>query len=326
MRFASLARAFTAALTLLLAGTTLTTHAADWPEKPVRVIVPVGAGSANDIAARTVADGLSTLWNQRAVVENFTGAGGVRGARELVSAAPDGYTIGLIPASTLLVTPVIYTSANLNLARDLVPVSPVFESPMAIAAGAQTGINSIADLVRLAKAQPGKLSISTLPQNTAVHLAAEMFKSVAGIDLMVVPYNQPSESVLAAARGDTQLTIGVVAALGELAKSGRLKLLGTTLPKRLPGMGDVPAVGEAVPGYVANSWGALFAPTGTPAAIIEKINRDVRTVLNNPELAKRFASGGMYPVIGTAADLAATIRADRPGWEKIAREKGKAEP
>ena len=298
---------------------------AEYPEKLVRIIVPVGAGSANDIAARTVADGLSTVWGQRVVVENLAGAGGIRGAKELVSAQPDGYTLGLMPASTLFVSPIIYPASSLNFSRDLTPVSPIFESPMAIAANPQSGINSMADLVRMAKASPGKIGISTLPQNTAVHLGAEMLKVQAGINILVVPFTQPGEAVLSAARGDTQLTIGVATTMSELVRAGRLKLLATTLQRRLPGFENVPAASEEVPGYVVNGWGALFAPTGTPASIIDKINREVRKILASPEIAKRYAAGGMYPVLGSVSDLADIIKADRPAWENIARTAGRAE-
>ncbi|MFM9967417.1 MAG: Bug family tripartite tricarboxylate transporter substrate binding protein [Burkholderiales bacterium] len=299
--------------------------AAQWPDKPIRIIVPVGAGSANDIAARTVAEGLGTLWSQRVVVENIAGAGGIRGVTTLVGSPADGYTLGVVPASTLFVSPIIYPAAKLNLARDLTPVSPIFESPLAIAANPQSGINSMADLLRLAKAEPGKIGISTLPQNTAVHLAAEMLKLQAGINILVVPFTQPGDAILSAARGDTQLTIGVATTMAELVRAGRLKLLATTLQRRLPGFENVPAASETVPGYVVNGWGAMFAPTGTPASIIDRINRDIQKVLAAPEIAKRYAAGGMYPVVGSVTDLADIIKADRPGWESIARSAGKAE-
>ena len=296
-------------------------HAADWPEKPLRMVVPVGPGSQNDLAARTMADRLGTIWGQRVVVENFVGAGGTRGVKELVAAKPDGYSLGFLPASTILVAPIINKDTGFNPERDVQPIAPVFESPLVFAASSQSGINSIADLIRAAKAQPGKIGISTLQVNSAVHLAAVMLKAQAGIDLLVVPFNQPNESLLSVLRGDTPLTIsGVGGALSENVKAGKLKFIGTTSKRRMPGLEDVPTAGETVPGYSASSWGALFAPAGTAPALVERMSKDAQTVLGNADVVKLFAANGMYPIAGSSADLAAMVKADRPAWEKVARE------
>ena len=315
-------RSLLAVALLLVAGTA---WAEDWPSKPVRMVVPVAAGSSNDIAARKLADGLGAIWGRGVVVENFAGAGGVRGLRELVQAAPDGYTIGMIPASTLIVSPIVYKKENFDPDRQLVPVAPVFETPFAIAANPTSGIASIADLQRLAKAEPGKIGISVLPLNTAVQLAAVMLDSAAGIDMLIVPYRTPGEAVLSAVRGDTKLTLGGVVTMAGMVKAGSLRFVAVTSRKRMPGF-DVPTVGETIPGFAASSWGALFAPAGTPPAVVAKISADTQKVLADPAINSVFAAGGIYPTPGTTADLIATIKADRPGWERAARAANKLSP
>ncbi len=298
------------------------TRAQSWPDKPVRVIVPVAAGTSNDLAARLIGDKLSGLWGQQVVVENLGGAGGIPGVNALVRARPDGYTFGFLPGSVVMVTPVLYRSAKFDVERDLVPVAPIAVSPFMIVVNAKSEIQSMADLVREARANPGRINMAALPINTAVHLGAVMLNSVAGIALNIVPYKGASDALLSVVSGQTQVAIGGVPAVVPLMKDGRLRVISVTTRERLPGYEHIPSSHDAVPGFELNSWFGLFAPAGTPGDVVTRVNRDVNSVLKLPDITAKFVPAGIYVMAGSPATLKALIETERPVWAKIAREAG----
>ena len=316
---ATLATATLATATLLLAQGAI---AQSWPERPVRLIVPVAAGSSVDITARLLADKLGGMWSQRVVVENLGGSGGIPGMNALIRAKGDGYTFGFLPGSSVMVTPALYKSAQINVERDLVPVALIATSPFMIAVNPKSDIRSIGDLVREARSNPGKLNIAVLPINTAVHLGAEMFNSAAGIKLHVIPYKGAADALLSTISGETQVVLAGVPAVVPLLKDGRLRVLAVTTRERLPGYENIPSAHDTVPGFEVNSWFGLFAPAGAPSPVVARVNRDVNAVLKLPDIAARYEAAGVYPAPGLPESLKNLIESDGPKWTKIVKEFG----
>jgi tripartite-type tricarboxylate transporter receptor subunit TctC len=281
------------ALSLLaLAGTTA--MAQTWPGKPVRMIVPIGAGSAPDVIARIVGEKLATAWGQGVVVDNRPGAGGIPGMSALARSVPDGYTIGFVPAAMGTITPLVFKNPQFNPDTELSPVATVGISPLMLAVPAASGIQSVADLEKHAKAHPGKVNFAAPQLNSLPHLAGEMASKAGGMGLFTVPYRTPPEAMAAVLAGDALLTVDGVPSLLPHVKSGRVRAVGVTSSARLPGI-DVPAVAETYPGYEAIGWFQIVVPAGTPAAIVERINADVNRITASPEVTARLADMGVYP-------------------------------
>lgn len=316
---ASMAIACVLAPPLMLA---TTAHAQSWPARPVRLIVPITAGTLTDITARLIADRLRVTLGQQIVVDNRAGAGGIVGMNALVRSAPDGYTMGFVPASVLTLTPVLFRNPQFDADRDLVPVVAVVTTPFMVAVHPGSGIESFPDLVKRARAQPDKINIAVLARNTAVHLAGELLASASGIRLYVVPYKGATDAVASVVSGENAVTIGGVATMATLARAGKLRAIATTSRERLPGHENIPTVAETVPGFEVGGWFGIVAPMGTPAEAIERINRDVNAIIQVPEVAARLVEFGAFPSGGSPAALGEFIRAERPVWAKLARDLG----
>lgn len=282
------------AAVLLLALGSINAMAQAWPNKPVRMIVPVGAGSAPDVIARIVGDKLAAAWGQGVVVDNRPGAGGIPGMSALARSAPDGYTIGFVPAAMGTITPLVFKNPQFNPDTDLTPAATVGTSPLMLVVPATSDIRSVADLARHAKAQPGKVNFAAPQLNSLPHLAGEMLSKAGGMGMFTVPYRTPPEAVAAVLAGDAMLTVDGVPGLLPHVKSGRLRAVGVTSAKRLPGI-DAPAVAETYPGYEAIGWFQIIVPAGTPAAIVERINADVNRITAAPDVITRLAELGIYP-------------------------------
>ena len=288
-------RAFVVALTIALAVVSAPTLAQTaWPNRAVTLIVPTGAGSAPDVIARLVAERLGNLWGQTVVVDNKPGAGGIPGMSALARSKNDGYTIGFVPAAMATITPLLYKSPQFNVDSDLQAVATVATSPLLLVTNASSNIRSLSDLARESRAQPGKFNLGAPQMNSLPHLAAEMVNKAGNMGLTTVPYPTPPAAVTALIAGDVALTADGVPGLLQHIKSGRLRALAVTSAERLPGFDDVPAVAETYPGFEAIGWFQVFAPAGTPAAVVERINADVNRVTQLPELAARFAELGVY--------------------------------
>lgn len=282
-----------AALSLLTLASTQAMAQA-WPSKPVRLIVPAGAGAAPDVIARILGEKLAAAWGQGVIVDNKPGAGGIPGMSALARSAPDGYTIGFVPAAMGTITPLVFKNPQFNPDTDLVPAATVGISPLMLAVPAASGIQSVADLAKHAKANPGKVNFAAPQLNSLPHLAGEMVSKAGAMGLFTVPFRAPPEAVTAVLSGDATLTVDGVPGLLQHVKSGRLRAIGVTAAKRLPGI-DVPAVAETYPGYEAIGWFQIIVPAGTPAAIVERINADVNRITASPEVAARLGEMGVYP-------------------------------
>lgn len=293
MTFISKRHLLPAAVLLLALGST-TAMAQAWPNKPVRMIVPVGAGSAPDVIARIVGEKLAVAWGQGVVVDNRPGAGGIPGMSALARSAPDGYSIGFVPAAMGTITPLVFKNPQFNPDTDLTPAATVGTSPLMLVVPATSDIRSVADLAKHAKAHPGKVNFAAPQLNSLPHLAGEMLSKAGGMGVFTVPYRTPPEAVAAVLAGDATFTVDGVPGLLPHVKSGRLRAVGVTSARRLPGI-DAPAVAETYPGYEAIGWFQIIVPTGTPAAIVERINADVNRITASPEVIARLAELGIYP-------------------------------
>lgn len=283
--------------------------AQSWPNKPLKMIVPAQAGAAPDVVARLLADRLATALGQGVIVDNKPGAGGIPGVSALVRSANDGYTIGFIPAAMATITPLVYKNLPFNVDTDLQPIATVGISPLILVTQASNGINSLSDLAKNAKANPGKLNFAAPQPNSLPHLAGEMVSKAGNMGLFTVPYPGPPAAITAVLAGDATLTADGLPSLVQHIKAGKLRALGVTSAKRLPGFDDIPTVAETYPGYEAIGWFQIFVPSGTPSPVIEALNREINKITQSPDLVARLGELGVYPRqdnIGSAKEFFAT--------------------
>jgi len=229
------------------------------------------------VIARILGEKLAAAWGQGVVVDNKPGAGGIPGMSALAKSAPDGYTIGFVPAAMGTITPLVFKNPQFNPDTELSSAATVGISPLMLAVPASSGIQSVGDLAKHAKANPGKINFAAPQLNSLPHLAGEMVNKAGAMGLFTVPFRAPPEAVTAVLSGDATLIIDGVPGLLQHVKSGRLRAIGVTSAKRLPGI-DVPAVAETYPGYEAIGWFQIIVPAGTPQAVIDRINADVNRI------------------------------------------------
>jgi tripartite-type tricarboxylate transporter receptor subunit TctC len=293
----------------------------DWPSKPVRVIVPSPPGTAPDIAARLIGEKMSQAWKQQMVVENRPGAGGIPGMTALAKAAPDGYSFAIVAATAITLTPHLFKNPQYSIDTDVTPVAIVATGPFIVAVNPGIGVNSLADLIKLAKSQPGKLNFAPPLLNTTPHLAGELLFGLAGIKFTAVPYSGTVPAVTATITNESQVTIDGVPALATQIKAGKLKGLAVTSKERIPGF-DLPPVADTFKGFEAIGWFAVLAPAKTPAAMVERMNRDVNAATQVPEIVTRFADLGIYPRPGTVQQAADFLAVERALWGKVIKNLG----
>ncbi len=287
-------RALGAAALTSLALASTSVSAQSWPAKPVRLIIPAGAGAAPDVIARMLAERLSQSWGQGVTVENRPGAGGIPGMSALARSAGDGYTLGFVPAAMGTLTPLVYKNPQFNPDTELVPVATVGLGPLVLVTSPSSGINNLADLARYAKANPGKVNFAAPQPNSLPHLASEMVNKMGAMGMTTIPYTTPVAAMTALMSGDVTMSAdGVPGLIGQI-RGGTLKALAVTSAQRWPGL-DVPTVAETYPGYEFNGWFQILVPAGTPTAVIEKINADVNRIAQTPEMVARLADLGIRP-------------------------------
>ncbi|MES1980102.1 MAG: tripartite tricarboxylate transporter substrate binding protein [Pseudomonadota bacterium] len=298
-------------------GLSTSAFAQAWPNKPVRMIVPFPAGAAPDVIARLVADKLGTAWGQSVIVDNRPGAGGIPGMSALVRSANDGYTIGFIPAAVLTLTPELYKNPQFNPDTDIVPVAAVGTSPMMIVVNANSDIKNLADLARASKAQPGKLTFAAAQLNSVPHLTGEMLGKAMGAPMMVVPYTGSPQAITALLSNEAVVTIDGMAALVPNVKAGKFRALAVMSKERLPGYETVPVAADTFKGIESIGWFSIYAPTGTPQAVVDKVNADINKVVMAPDLVARMAELGVYPKTGTPKQLGEFVTEQRGVWKKV---------
>lgn len=311
-------------LTLALAcGVATAAHAQTWPTKPIRVLVPAPAGSSLDFIVRTLGDKLKDRWGQSVVVENKAGAGGMLGMDAVAKAAPDGHTLGIGFNGPIAFGPHMYRKMPYDPFKDLVPVVLTTSQPNVLAVQASNPAKTVPEFVAWARKQGGKLSYGSVGNGSSSHLTMELFKNVADIDAVHVPYAGSPPAGTSLAAGETQALITVAPALMPLIQGNRVKLLAVTSAKRVETMPNLPTIAESgYPGFEALAWNGLFAPAATPAATVEKINADVNAVLKDPSVREAFAKQGLIVGGGSSAEFKSFIDKESRTWGAIIKSNG----
>jgi tripartite-type tricarboxylate transporter receptor subunit TctC len=308
-----------AALAALALGAALAApaHAQNFPTKPVRIIVGFGAGGVADVTARIVAQKLSEQMGQQVLVENRPSAGGIVAAQEVARAEPDGHTL-LLMSNGNAVSATLFKSLPYDTLADFAPVSTLGFFDIAVVVNADSKINTMADLLAYAKANPGKLNIGTINIGSTQHLSAELFKAMSGVDAVTVPF-KGSPAVVTALRGnEVQVAFDMLAPIMPQAKAGAVKILAVTSDRRFPGLPDVPTVAEAgVTGYQASSWNALAAPAKTPRAVVDRLNREVQTALADPAVKEKLQGLGVTARGSTPEGMRQLLVSDIDKWRKV---------
>jgi tripartite-type tricarboxylate transporter receptor subunit TctC len=308
-------RAVLAAATLLMWATCAFPQ--DYPNRPIRIIVPTPAGGPVDVMARVLANALPPVLGQNVFVENKPGAGNTIGSRQAAVADPDGYTLMVSAASGLVMSPMIVKNAGYD-ASSFAPVVLVAETPQVLVINPQLSLKSVAELVAYAKDNPGKLNYSTGGIGTLPHLNAELFKSVSNTNILHVPYKGGGPSLMAVVAGEVQMTFDTVSTSLQLIQDGKLRPLAIVGPKRAPELPDVPAMPEVgFPAVTSGAWTALMAPRDTPAAVIARLNAATNAALGGDPMKTALAKLGAEPRGGTPQDLADHIQREIAKWKPI---------
>jgi tripartite-type tricarboxylate transporter receptor subunit TctC len=293
--------------------------AADYPIRPVRIIVPFGPGGPADVAARLLGNALQDGLGQPFVVENRTGAGGVIGTQEVAKSSPDGYTL-LMMSNTQTANESLVPNRKYDLMRDLVPIAPVNYSDLVIVVHPSVQAKTLQEFIALAKAQPGKLNYASSGQGTPYHMAGELFKSMAGIDVVHVPYRNSGDARTGVISGQVQMMIDAVTAMAPNVAAGQVRALATTGTARSGVLPDVPTAAEAgVPGYAATIWLGLMAPSGTPKPIVEKLNAAVNAFVKRPDIVKLWAQQGALPMSMSPEEFDKFLRGDIVKWAEVVK-------
>ncbi len=304
-----------AALSLPLIGTARAQT--QWPTRVVKVVVPFAAGGTTDILGRLMAQKLSEEYGQQFIVENKTGAGGNIGADSVAKAEPDGYTFVIGTPGPHVINQYIYKNQPFDSAKDLAPVIVIARVPNLISVNPDVKAKTLQEFIALAKAQPGKLSFATPGNGSTGHVSTELLKSMAGIDLVHVPYRGSAPALTDVMGGRVDMSLDNLPAVQPFVEGGKLRALAVTTAKRWPELPDVPTVAEAgVPGYEASSWFTIAAPAKTPTDIIERINKSVNKYMADPDMVARMRKLGADPVGGSPQDMAKLIADENVKWKK----------
>ena len=291
--------------------------AQDYPNRPIRIIVPTPAGGPVDVMARLLAAALPATLHQNVFIENKPGAGNTLGSRLAAAADPDGYTLMVSAASGLVISPIIYKTAGYS-AGSFAPVVLVAEAPQVLVVNPNVPAKTLAELIALAKANPGKLNYSTGGAGTLPHLAAELFKKLTGADIVHVTYKGGGPALAAVMAGETQMTFDTLGTSLQLIRDGKLRALAVGAEKRVPELPDVPTMAElGMPELTAGAWTALMAPKGTPPEIVAKLNAAANAALKSEPLRSTLGKIGAQPRGGPPAELAAQIERETQKWTPI---------
>ena len=289
-----------------------------WPTKPVVIIVPFAAGGVADLLPRVVGAKLAEKWKQPVVIENKVGASGNIGMAEGARAEPDGYTLVLAPAGNLTVNPILFKNLAFDTYKDLTPVTDLAQVPNVLVVHPSVPVKTLRELIDYAKAHPGKLNFASPGQGSGAHLAGELLKVDAGIDMVHVPYKGLAPAVNDLLGGTTQLMFAGISTVIQHIKTGKLVAIAIASPKRSPQLPDVPTVAESgLPGFDVTSWYGIVTRAGTPPAIIHKVQRDMAEALQQDDVRAKLAAAGLEPVGSTPEAFDAMIKDETRKWSAI---------
>ncbi len=292
-------------------------HAQSYPSRPIRVIVPAAAGGAGDTVARAIGQKLTDKWGQQVVVDNRTG---IVGTETVARAAPDGYTL-LLTTSALAVRQAVYRKLPFHALRDFAPVTQVMTQSNILVVHPGVPVKSVAELIAYARARPGELNYGSSGNGGSNHLAGEMFKSMARVNIVHVPYKGLPQAVVDLMSGRVQLAFASPASTLQHTRDGKLRLLAVTTPRRSPALPELPTVAESgLPGYEFTNWIALLAPARTPPDIVRKLQLEIAAIVQSTELRQRFAADATDAVGSTPEEFAAFLKSEVARWSKVARD------
>jgi tripartite-type tricarboxylate transporter receptor subunit TctC len=295
---------------------------AKWPERPIRLVLPFGAGGVADVTARIVADKLSDKLGQRVVIENQPGPGGINAARTVVNAQPDGYTLGLLSNGTAISVG-LFNHLPFDPVKQFEMVSLIGTFDLVFAVDAGSPYKTLGDFMNAAKAEPGKLNVGTIAVGSTQNLGAELFKSTADAPIQIVPYKNSPDIVVALLRNDVQLMVEFPPSIQGQVNDKKIRILASSAAKRSPLMPNVPTVAESgVPGYDVSSWNGIFAPKGTPKEIIDALNRAVNEAVAMPDVKEKFATLGVVAQGSTPEEVMNRLTADIKKWDAVIAKAG----
>jgi len=296
---------------------------AQYPNKPIKIVVPFLAGGTTDIMARAVAADLQKAFGQAVVVENRAGAGGNIGADAVAKSAPDGYTFLMGTVGTHAINMALYTKMPYDAVKDFAPVSLVAAVPNILVATPSFPVNSVKELIDLVKKEDGKLTFASSGSGTSIHLSGELFKQLAGVQMTHVPYKGSSAALPDVMSGQVNVMFDNAPSVMPHIKGGKLKAIAVTSSKRAPALPNVPTIAESgLPGFEASSWFGLLAPAGTPKEIVDKVSAQIQKMLQTPEMKERLASQGADGVGNTPEQFAAHIKTEIDKWAKVVKASG----
>ncbi|WP_418146769.1 tripartite tricarboxylate transporter substrate binding protein [Variovorax paradoxus] len=312
------------ASTLLLACLPLAAaaQANGFPDKPIRIVVPFPPGGATDAAARLVAVKMGEHWGQPVVVDNRAGAGGNVGSDLVAKAPADGYTLVMGVTGSHAINTSLYSRMPYDPVADFVAISQVAVVPNVLVVHPSVPAKNLAELVALAKKEPGKLNYASLGNGTAAHLGMEMLKSEAGVDITHVPYKGSAPAVSDLLAGQVQMMVdGLPSALPHV-KAGKLRAIALTSLHRAPSLPGLPTIAETYPGFYADAWSGLFAPRGTPQPVVDKLSAEVQRILKQPDVREKLMALGAEPVGSTQAEFTAHVKREIDKWAKVVKTSG----
>jgi tripartite-type tricarboxylate transporter receptor subunit TctC len=296
------------------------TAQSEYPSRPVRIVVPSSPGGGTDILARVLADHLARSMGGQFFVENRPGAGQMIGIESVARAAPDGYTL-LMAASTLAINPAMYKKVSYDAVRDFAPITQVASLPNVLVVHPSLPVNSLGELIALAKQKPGQLTYASAGIGTSPHMGVELLKSMAGIDLVHVPFRGTGPAVTEVLSGRVPIGLPNTLSAKPLIDGGQFRALAVTGAKRAEGLPNIPTVAEAgVPNYEALQWYGLLAPAGTSADIVGRLHKEIAQALGRPEIQERLATDGAEAVGSTPSAFAQLIKDELEKWAKVARD------
>ena len=297
-------------------------QASDFPNKAIRLVVPFPPGGATDAAARLVAVKMSEHWGQPVLVDNRAGAGGNVGSDLVAKSPADGYTLVMGVTGSHAINTSLYSKMPYDPVTDFAAISQVAVVPNVLVVHPSVPAKNLAELVALAKKEPGKLNYASLGNGTAAHLGMEMLKSDAGVDITHVPYKGSAPAVSDLLAGQVQMMVdGLPSALPHV-KAGKLRAIALTSLRRSPSLPDLPTIAETYPGFYADAWSGLFAPKGTPQPVVDKLSAEVQRILKLPDVREKLAALGAEPVGSTQAEFTAHVKREIDKWAKVVKTSG----
>jgi tripartite-type tricarboxylate transporter receptor subunit TctC len=298
--------------------------AENYPERPIRFVVPYAAGGTTDLLSRAIAQKLSEAIGQPVVPDNRPGAGGNVGAEIVAKSPPDGYTMLMAPVSPMAINVTLYgNKMTFNPEKDFAPITLVAKVPLVLVVHPSVPVKTLQELIALAKSKPGQLNYGSAGNGSSNHLVGEMLKTAAGIDIVHIPYRGGGPAMMAVVAGQIDMLVGQVPTVASMVNSGRLRAIAVSGAKRSPALPAVPTIAESgLPGFDATAWYSIVVPAGTPKPIIARLHTELVKILNSPDIRARLISEGADVETSTPEELAAFVRAEIPKWEKAVKDSG----